>query len=50
LLVLAVGFLLSEGVITGCEQVVRIASHPRNTWRNVIAVLRAGGVEPKRII
>jgi FdhD protein len=42
---LAAGFLLSEGVISRREQVVSIASHPRNTNRNVIGVFLADGVE-----
>ena len=42
---LAAGFLLSEGVIGRREQVVSIASHPRNMTRNVIGVFLADGVE-----
>jgi FdhD protein len=42
---LAAGFLFSEGVIGRREQVVSIASHPRNMTRNVIGVFLADGVE-----
>jgi FdhD protein len=42
---LAAGFLLSEGVIDRREQVVSIASHPRNTTRNVIGVFLADSVK-----
>jgi FdhD protein len=42
---LAAGFLVSEGVITQREQLVNIASHPRNKDRNVIGVFLADDVE-----
>ncbi|HEY3861813.1 MAG TPA: formate dehydrogenase accessory sulfurtransferase FdhD [Verrucomicrobiae bacterium] len=42
---LAAGFLASEGLVHSREQVVKIASHPRNTERNVIGVFLADGVE-----
>lgn len=42
---LAAGFLVSEGVITRREQLVSIASHPRNKDRNVIGVFLADDVE-----
>jgi FdhD protein len=42
---LAAGFLVSEGVITRREQLVSIASHPRNIARNVIGVFLADSVE-----
>jgi FdhD protein len=42
---LAAGFLLSEGVIGRREQLVSIASHPRNMTRNVIGVFLADGVD-----
>jgi FdhD protein len=42
---LAAGFLLSEGVIARGEQLVSIASHPRNKTRNVIGVFLADGVK-----
>jgi FdhD protein len=42
---LAVGFLFSEGIIRGREQVVNTAAHPRNMDRNVIGVFLADGVK-----
>jgi FdhD protein len=42
---LALGFLVSEGLIQRREQVVNTASHPRNKDRNVIGVFLADGVE-----
>ena len=42
---LAVGLLVSEGLIHRREQVVNTASHPRNKDRNVIGVFLADGVE-----
>jgi len=42
---LAAGFLVSEGLVNSPQQVSRVASHPRNTERNVIGVFLADGVE-----
>jgi FdhD protein len=42
---LAVGFLVSEGLIRRREQVVNTASHPRNADGNVIGIFLADGVE-----
>jgi FdhD protein len=42
---LAAGFLLTEGLIRRREQVVNIASHPRNRDQNVIGLFLADGVE-----
>jgi FdhD protein len=42
---LAAGFVLSEGIIDRGEQLVSIASHPRNKTRNVIGVFLADGVK-----
>jgi FdhD protein len=42
---LAAGFLLSEGLITRRDQVLRIAPYPRNRDKNVIGVYLAPGVE-----
>jgi FdhD protein len=42
---LAIGFLVSEGLLDRREQVVNTATHPRNADRNVIGVFLADGVE-----
>ena len=42
---LAVGFLVSEGLIDRREQVVNTATHPRNANRNVLNVFLADGVQ-----
>ena len=35
---LAAGFLLSEGLISGADQIARIARHPRDESKNIISV------------
>jgi len=42
---LAIGFLVSEGLIQRREQVVNTSPHPRNADRNVIGVFLADGVK-----
>jgi FdhD protein len=42
---LAVGFLVTEGLVQRCEQVVKISLHPRNKEQNVIGVFLSDDVE-----